>query len=274
MLGILGSLIGVTFGVALQYFLPLLLSEFLPIDISVSLSTPAILEGLLLGLIISILFSFLPLTAVRTIPPLEVLRTGFEKVKRFSKTRFVIIILTLIFPLIFAIYQTDSIINGVVFFAALLVSFLALTMVAKLLIFLVRRFFPQSWSFVWRQGLANLFRPQNQTTVLVVVIGLGAFLISTLSLVQNSLLNQVEFFGSGARSNTILFDIQPHQKEGVVEITESYKLPVQQLVPIVTTRLTELKGRTISEIQKETTDNIPNWSITREYRVTYRDRLI
>jgi len=130
MLGILGSLIGVTFGVVLQYFLPLLLSEFLPIDISVSLSIPAILEGLLLGLIISILFSFLPLTAVRTIPPLEVLRTGFEKVKRFSKTRLIIIILTLIFPLIFAIYQTDSTLNGVVFFAALVVSFLALTMVA------------------------------------------------------------------------------------------------------------------------------------------------
>jgi len=203
-----------------------------------------------------------------------VLRTGYESIKKFSKVRLLIILLTLLFPLVFAIYQTQSLINGLAFFAALVASFLCLTLVAKGLILFVRKFFPHQWGFIWRQSLANLFRPNNQTTVLVVVIGLGAFLVTTLQLVQNSLLNQVEFIGSGNRSNTVLFDIQPYQKDGVIELVKEYDFPIQQLAPIVTTRLSRVNGKTIKEIQQDTTDNIPNWSITREYRVTYRDSLI
>ena len=274
MMGILGSMLGAMLGIGIQYLIPMLLEEFLPLDISVKLSWLSIGEGLLLGLIISVLFSFLPLTNVRNIPPLAVLRTGFDKVKRFSKFRILIIGLALTFPLLFAVYQTGSIVSGLVFFSGLVVSFLILALVANILIFLIRKFFPSSWSFNWRQGLANLFRPQNQTVVLVVVIGLGAFLISTLSLIQNSLLNQVEFIGGEERPNTVLFDIQPSQKDGVVKLVEDYELPVQQLVPIVTTRLSSLNGSPISELQKDTTDNIPNWALTREYRVTYRDHLI
>lgn len=273
-IGLIGSMLGAFLGVVVQYFAPLLLSDLIPLDITLAISWSAILEGVLLGLVISILFSFLPLTNVRTIPPLTVLRTGFEKIKRFSKVRLSIILLTLIFPLTFAIYQTESAFNGSTFFLTLIAAFLLLTAVAKGLIYLVKRFFPHSWGFVWRQSLANLFRPNNQTTVLVVVIGLGAFLVSTLSLVQNSLLNQVEFVGSGTRSNTVLFDIQPHQKDGIVALTNDNNLEVQQLVPIVTMRIQSIKGKTVREIQQDTTDNVSNWAITREYRVTYRDSLI
>ena len=54
---------------------------------------------------------------------------------------------------------------------------------------------------------------------------------------------------------------------------EDNKLKVNQVVPIVTCRLSELKGKSIEAIQKDTTDNIRNGSLTREYRVTYRDSL-
>src|SRR5690606_14340660 len=66
---------------------------------------------------------------------------------------------------------------------------------------------------------------------------------------------------------------QPAQKDGVVKLMEDNKLPVNQVVPIVTCRLSELKGRSVEEVQKDTTDQVPNWALTREYRVTYRDSL-
>jgi putative ABC transport system permease protein len=168
----------------------------------------------------------------------------------------------------------QSLKNGTAFMGALLGSFLILLLVAKTLMFLVKKFFPVGWNFVLRQSLSNLFRPQNQTTVLVVVIGLGAFLVSTLLLIQNSLLNQVEFMGSEERPNTVLFDIQPAQKDAVVELVKNHDLPIQQLVPIVSTRLSMIKGRLIGDLQKDTSDHIPNWALTREYRVTYRDTLL
>jgi putative ABC transport system permease protein len=234
----------------------------------------AVVKGLLLGLIISGIFSFLPLSNIRQVTPLMVLRSDYNGGGGFSKMKALIIILAIVFPWAFAIDQTGSLINGTAFMGALLGSFLVLTGVAKLIIFLVKKFFPSNWGFIWRQSLSNLFRPQNQTTVLVVVIGLGAFLVSTLLLIQNSLLNQVEFMGSEERPNTVLFDIQPSQKDGVAELVENYDLPIQQLVPIVTTRLSSVRGIPISDLQKDTSDNVPNWALTREYRVTYRDSLI
>jgi putative ABC transport system permease protein len=54
---------------------------------------------------------------------------------------------------------------------------------------------------------------------------------------------------------------------------EENNLPVNQVVPIVTCRLSELKGKSVEEVQKDTTDRVPNWALTREYRVTYRDSL-
>jgi putative ABC transport system permease protein len=94
-----------------------------------------------------------------------------------------------------------------------------------------------------------------------------------LNIIQHSLLNQVEFRGNENQSNTILFDIQSNQKEGVVNLIKENKLPLNQLVPIVTCRLNKLKGKTIEQIRKDTV-KIPDGLLTREYRVTYRDSLI
>jgi len=273
-LGLLGSMAGVILGIGIQRLVPILFGKYIPVEITLDIVWMAILKGMLLGIVISGIFSFLPLSNIRKIPPLSVLRADYNGKQKPSKMKVLIVVLAIVFPWIFAIYQTQSVINGTAFMGALIGSFLVLTLVAKLLMLLVRKFFPTGWSFVWRQSLSNLFRPQNQTTVLVVVIGLGAFLVSTLILIQNSLLNQVEFMASEERPNTVLFDIQPFQKDDVAQLVTDYNFPVQQMVPIVSTRMTKLRGKTISDIQNDTSDHVPNWSLTREYRVTYRDSLI
>jgi len=272
-LGILGSFLGVLLGLILQYSIPLVLGEFIPVDINVAISWVAVLQGITVGIVIAVLFSVLPLVNVRFVPPLVVLRTAIENSRKVTKTTILTVSMIVIFPLAFAAFLTKSWMTGGIFFAGLLIAFACLALFARLLIFLVKKFFPTGWSFLWRQSLSNLFRPNNQTTVLVVVIGLGAFLVATLSLIQNSLLNQVEFVGDENQSNTILFDIQKHQVDGVAQLVSDHNFPVNQIVPIVTTRLKSLKGKQIGQVQKDTTDNIPNWSLTREYRVTYRDSL-
>jgi putative ABC transport system permease protein len=202
------------------------------------------------------------------------LRADFQSSRVFSKARLTAIILIGLFPIVFASLQTRSLLTGGMFFLGLLVALGCLALVAIGLLFSVRKFFPSNASFIWRHSLSNLFRPNNQTRVLMVAIGLGTFIIATLNIVEKSLLGQVEFTGQENQSNTILFDIQASQKEGVVKLMEANKLPVKQVVPIITCRLSEVKGRTIEAIQKDTTDHVSNWALTREYRVTYRDSLI
>jgi len=220
------------------------------------------------------LFSVMPLALVRKIAPLIVIRSFYEDIATRSKTRIISMVLIIIGPWLFAIWQTQSLQFGSIFMGGLLVAFGLLFLVAKSIIFLMKKMALGGSSFVLRQGMSNLFRPNNQTVILVIVIGLGAFLMGTLGQIQSALLGQVEFMGGEDRPNTVLFDIQPYQKDKVVAFTKEHKLPIQQLVPIVTTRLKTLEGRTIKEIKRDTSIHIPKWALRREYRVTYRDSLI
>src|SRR5690606_35292286 len=145
--------------------------------------------------------------------PLEILRTTGIKRKSRSAARIVIILLILAFPFFFAVFLTNSWFNSLAFYVGLAVALGSLFLIAKGLMALVKRLNPRRQNISWKLGFSNLFRPNNQTTVLVIVIGLGAFLIATMTLVQNSLLGQVEFVSSEDRSNTVLFDIQPYQKD-------------------------------------------------------------
>ena len=272
-LGIIGSVAGAFLGVGIQQIIPVLFSDLLPLEVSFGVSWISVVQGIALGSIVSVLFSMLPLISVRFVPPLAVLRADFESGRTFSKSRLLAILLIALFPLLFAAYQTRSILTGGMFFLGLAGALGLLTLVAGGLLYLVRKFFPANASFVWRHALSNLFRPNNQTRMLMVAIGLGAFIIATLNIVEKSLLSQVEFTGKENQSNTILFDIQPSQKDGVVKLMKDNTLDVNQVVPIITCRLSEVNGRSIEAIQQDTTDNIKNWTITREYRVTYRDSL-
>lgn len=272
-LGIIGSALGSLAGLGIQQLIPLLFNDYLPMEISFVVSWTSLLLGFVLGALVSVLFSILPLVSIRFVPPLTVLRADFENVRVWSKTRVIAIVLIILFPIGFAAYQTKSWLVGSLFFAGLSLALLALAGVAWLLLKLVRKFFPTSAPFVWRHALANLFRPNNQTQMLMVSIGLGAFIIATLNIVEQSMLSQVEFAGNENQSNTIMFDIQPSQKEGVLKLMEEHKLPINQVVPIVTCRLSELKGKPIDFLQRDTTDSISDWALTREYRITYRDSL-
>ncbi len=272
-LGMLASVAGSFIGAGIQQILPLLLRDILPFDLSLSMPWKSLAMGLLLGAIVSTLFSILPLVSVRFVPPLTVLRSDTTGKKIYPRTKIIAVVLIILFPILFTAYQTQSWITGLVFFGGLAVALGCLSLVAMLLLYLVRKFFPANAGFILRHSLSNLYRPNNQTRVLLVTIGLGAFIISTLNIVEQSMLSQVEFAGQENQSNTILFDIQPHQRDGIIALMNEQKLEVNQVVPIVTCRISEVKGRTVDEWQKDTTDQMPNWALTREYRVTYRDSL-
>ena len=273
-LGFIGSLAGITLGILIQYSVPVIFGNILPVEVGFNIVWLSVFKGLIIGVTISMLFSVLPLTLVRKIPPLIVIRSFFDEISARSKTRYLTILLIILLPWLFAIWQTNSWMFGSIFMGGLLLAFGLLFVVAKLIILMMKKMAKRGGTFVVRQGMSNLFRPNNQTIVLVIVIGLGAFLLATLGQVQNALLSQVAFMGSEERPNTVLFDIQPYQKDDLVKFTRDHDLPIQQLVPIVTTRLKSLDSVSIEDIKKDTSIHIPNWALRREYRVTYRDSLI
>ncbi|MDL1878728.1 FtsX-like permease family protein, partial [Cytophagia bacterium CHB2] len=71
----------------------------------------------------------------------------------------------------------------------------------------------------------------------------------------------------------VLFDIQPDQSENVAALVRSFGLPVMQHVPVVTMRLESINGKSVRELQQDTTNGIRRWALRREYRSSYRDSL-
>ena len=72
-----------------------------------------------------------------------------------------------------------------------------------------------------RQGLANLYRPNNRTLLLTLSLGLGTFLLLNLYLSREVLLAQFQSVGTKDQPNIFLFDIQPDQKTDVAEIVRA-----------------------------------------------------
>ena len=244
----------------------------MPFEIELSFSYSSFFQGILIGLLASVLFALVPLLQIRKVSPLNVLRSlGWGKTSKASRFVYVLVVL---FVFGFSYIQLDELQKAAVFTVSLLGAALILMGVSRLIIWAVRKYFPEKAPFTTRQGLANLYRPNNQTLILVVTIGLGTALITTLMLSQDLLLDKVKLSSSENQPNMVLFDIQSDQVDQVIEITKNDSLPVIQEVPIVTMKLHSLKGESVDAIREDTTAGVRNWVLRREYRVTYRDSLI
>ena len=272
--GFLGSLVGAVLGVVVQQFLPFILKDFLPVAIATTISWTAVIQGIILGTIISVLFALLPLISIRKISPLQVLRASFEPVtNRKDFLKWVIYLLIILFVYGFSWMQIGNAKNAFYFTVSIAAALAILAAIARSLTWLVKKFFPSSWSYLWRQGLANLYRPNNQTTILIIAIGLGTALISTLFFIQSILLTRVTIAAGENQPNMVLFDIQSTQKEGVAGLVKQFDMPVKEMIPIVNMRLEKVNGISASDVKEDSSHQLSRRLFSREYRVTYRDSL-
>lgn len=280
-LGLVGSVVGAALGAGIQLLIPRVLQGLLPVDVVVRPSWPAIGLGLLLGLWVSVMFSLLPLLGIRQVSPLALLRRPYQdeagRPPRDWRRAAAAGALALSVIAV-AVLQAPNVGAGLVFAAAVGGSVLGLWLAARLLMHMVRRFFPTRWPYVWRQGLANLYRPANQTVMVVLALGFGAFLLHTVLLVQHNLLGELRVDSSPRRPNLALFDIQPDQKAPVAEALRREGLPAGEMVPIVPMRIQSVKGTAVESIlgappakTEEEPGRSPRWAFRREYRSTYRD---
>src|SRR5690606_23119583 len=113
-----------------------------------------------------------------------------------------------------------------------------------------------------------------QTLTLVLAIGVGTFLISTLYFTKDLLLAQAALDSQVESPNIILLDIQTDQKEEVASAIKSQQLSIVNSVPIVTMRVSSINGVPANTIKKDTTSRINRWILNHEFRVTYRDSLM
>ena len=273
-IGLLGGVTGTIAGLFLQQLFPWLLGNLLPIDISLSYSPQIILIGIVLGVVMSILFALYPLIGTLYVSPLQALRVEENPGKRSRTSAIWVSVAVFSFIFLFSYWLLENVLYSLAFVAGLLVTFSILAGLAHLFMQIIKRNFPRSWGFTARQSLLNLFRPQNQTLILILAIGVGSFLISTLYFTKDMLLSQATLEAEAENPNMILLDIQSEQQQEVAGTIEKNDLRVIDNIPIVTMRVNSIKGKPTQEIRKDSTSGINEWVLNHEFRVTYRDSMI
>ena len=297
LMGLVGATIGAGIGIGIQFALPQLLKGTLPLDVQVQLESTAIATGIALGVWIALAFALRPLVVLRRISPLQAIRRNVNPPKAPGFDWALWTVNLFIAATVVGISATRA--NApreVVGFSAGIAGVLLLLLIsAALLSRIARASVSARWPYVVRQGIANLYRPANQTRSVVLSLGFGAFLVTTLYLVQSNLLAQLRITEEASRGNLLFFDVQDDQGLGVDSIVRASGIPVIQRTPIVTMRIASVNGKTPDELApRRSADTLSDaqgggggrrrergqgdgrpagWALRREYRSTFRDTL-
>ena len=300
-IGLMGSLAGAVLGAGVQLVLPRVLGDLLPVDVAYRLSWRALLSGVALGLWVALAFSLLPLLAVRRVSPLAVLRRPYEEdatTQAREPARLLAVLALVATVVALAVLQAGRALPGLAFAGGIGTALLALWLTALASTRGVRRILvdppsyppprrgegtllqirlrvlPPRLPYLWRQGLANLYRPANQTGMVVLALGFGSFLLSTLLLVQHNLLRDLRVDEGTVRPNVVFFDIQPDQREDVLARLRAEGFPAGPAVPIVPMRIQSVKGKPVEHVLGEAGTaeaSRGRWAFRREYRSSHRD---
>jgi putative ABC transport system permease protein len=302
-MGLVGAAFGAALGVGMQFGLPHVLADFLPIDLAAGLVPRAIVLGLALGLWVSVLFALRPLLGLRRVSPLQALRRdtngGSGRAARWTDPALLVTTALIVATIgAIAIGRAPSrrvgwgTTGGIA--AVLVLLWLTAILVTRGAHTLIRA----HWPYVVRQGVANLYRPFNQTRAVVLALGFGAFLISTISLVQSALLRELTSTAQGSRANLLFFDVQQDQMRGVDSAVSRAGYHIVEQTPIVTMRIAAIDGASVA-VRPPGSDTLSSddpgagearrrgggenesraprraqWALRREYRSTYRDSLV
>jgi putative ABC transport system permease protein len=288
-MGLAGAALGAALGVGVQWILPRLLADLLPVQVGTAVDLPAVATGVGVGLWIALAFALLPLLATRRVSPLEAIRRRVEPAPpaRDAWTLGAALLLAASVGGL-VVMEAGSVAMGLVFVAGIGATLLGLWAAAWAVTRLVRRGAWTGLPYTARQGFANLHRPGNQTRVVVLALGFGVFLLATLYLTQGNLLRPLRLNSESTRANLLLFDVQGEQQEGVVERLRAERADLIQAAPIVPMRIYSINGKTTAQLvgpgaARDTDEGPPDrekdakrsgpepWAVRREYRSTFRD---
>ena len=265
-LGLAGGILGVAAGMGVMAALPAVFGKLLPVHTTLEFPLRSIAAGLGTGLLTTLLFCLPPLLDVRAVRPVLVLRRLVEQgpqslgawFARWWARRLQLGIAALVVLALGAIAWalSDSAKVGtwfaVLFTAALLVLLLLAFVALRTLRFLLNRVRLRLPSFL-RHGLANLYRPGNQSAAVLAALGTGVMLILAVYLMQSTLLRDLRETASPKLPNVFLIDVTTGEVSAVKAFFQHQPGVTQtlDLMPIVQGRFVSLNGKPLDQLKEQ-----------------------
>jgi len=264
-LGLAGGVVGVAAGLGVMAALPRVFGTLLPVHAQLEFPWRSVAAGVGTGLLTTLLFSLPPLLDVRTIRPVLVLRRLVEQGQngiggwfarwwaRRLQLGIALIVMAALGGIAWAL--SDSVLVGSRFALMLSLTLLVLLALAAVTLWLlrmmlhrVRLHLPSSL----RHGLANLYRPGNQSAAVMAALGTGVMLILAVYLMQASLLRDLGDSASIKLPNLFLIDVTSDEAAGVKLFFQRQPGVMQalELMPVVQGRFISLNGQPIDQMKE------------------------
>lgn len=235
---------------------------------AVHLTWSAVLQGSAVGLLVSLLFALVPLLEIRRVKPLLLLRADTATTAGARDWRSIATAVAIGLALCgVAVWQAGSIKAGAYVSVGLAVVALALHLASRVL---VRAVLPltRARHFALRHAMVSLGRPGNQTRVILMAVGLGAFFILAIRVIQVSLLTEFSVEAGRNSPDLVLIDVQTDQVDGIRALAAKYATQPPNIVPMMRARVVGVSGRAL---QLATPADVrQHGELTREYGLTYR----
>jgi len=271
LMGLAGSLLGVTLGFSLTYLLPSKMEGLINYQLIPTFYWLPALQSLLLGVAITLLFCLWPLLRAVKTRPLRLFRRNFEEEELTSGNRkdrwFAGLTLSLGLAAIIC-WQAESLKRGLVFLLALGIS-IALFSLASIFLLKILKALPQSGSIARRYGMSNLKRPNNQAASIITCLGMGIMLILTVRLVQMDMLAMLNKNTEMNPPNYFFIDIQRDQKDTFMQVLDQIAPESERsMTPLVRSRLHSIDEKLIANWEYKDKKR-EEWFINREFALTY-----
>lgn len=271
LLGFAGSVFGVFLAQSALWFAEWRFGADLPARMTYSVSLWTALQGLSLGLAISVLFSLLPLLHIRQIKPRLLLRDeNNASLDKLDRSKWFIGAFSLAALLSLAVWQAGSVKVGAIFLGGLFATSLVLYLTAAVLTRLLRRVRSFS-SFTIKQAINSLYRPGNQTRIILLAVGLGAFVVLTVQIMEANLLREFDFTRNGRLPSLLFVDVQRSQIADVVGTITQRLGEKPESIPTVRGRIAFINGQPFDYQNREVRQQ--QGVIGREFALTYRPNL-
>ncbi len=273
LLGLTGSILGVAMAGGVIAALPAFVGDLgMLLEVDYGLTATAVVQGLAIGMLVSILFSVVPLLEVRNVKPSLLLRQDIPPTPRFDWLKWSVTATVATALVGVAAWQAGSLRVGLLLSG----GFVAVAIVLNLAgLALVRAVQPLRYarSFALRQAVLHVARPGNQTRVILLAVGLGAFFILGVRSLQANLLRDFSVQMGEDAPDMFLIDVQPGQRDRVSAYVDGMNgaAAPPQLIPVLRARVVGVQGR---EVTLDSYEEVRGrGGLSREFTVTYRPAL-
>jgi putative ABC transport system permease protein len=169
-----------------------------------------------------------------------------------------------------SVWQAGSLKIGAFFLVGLGLTSLFLYLAAVILTGILKKI-KNFGSFSIAQAVNSLYRPGNQTRVILLAVGLGAFVVLAVQSLQANLVREFDFTRNQKLPSLFFIDIQKSQIEQLRKIVLDKTGEAAEAVPTIRARIALLNSNAFDFGNREVR---PQQSIIgREFALTYRPNL-